>query len=370
MFTYYCSCTCSKDALKLTNTDAKTGICAEGLSRNSNFRNRLAQEELKFSNTVVASGLDLLMIGTSAGRTKRERKVPSRYQDTDAFFDSNTGMPATNAQKAAAVLMLEENTHILPANHPATTSGTPMTRRLTQDSLKHDKIKKCTVIMPMLPDLNEHVKLWCLYHNQYDCPCHNYKNPLDYGPDINKSRNVARRTLGNNFKSKLFADDDEIYQRSKNHHHSKLENVASKLKQSPTKIFESADNTFLPTMCPKYNHDPREHCARTAGHDVRRFSSKATKYPHKIHMENNKKHQQNSHQPPRSVGPSPPPLIPLEDEEETADFGRITSVTSLKQVIRVKPKKPETITVDDFKDFKLVDKPKGSFMFVHWKILR
>ena len=92
MFTYlYSSCTCSKDALKLTNTDAKTGICAEGLSRNSTFRNRLAQEELKFSNTVVASGLDLLMIGTSAGRTKRERKVPSRYQDTDAFFDSNTG---------------------------------------------------------------------------------------------------------------------------------------------------------------------------------------------------------------------------------------------------------------------------------------
>ena len=58
-----------------------------------------------------------------------------------------TGMPATNAQKAAAaVLMLEENTQILPANTMTTPHGTPMTRRLTQDSLKHDKIKKCMYI--------------------------------------------------------------------------------------------------------------------------------------------------------------------------------------------------------------------------------
>ena len=67
-------CTCSKDALKLTNSDNKIGITAEGLRRHS----RLAQEELKFSNTVVASGMDLLMLGTTSGRQKRERKVPSR----------------------------------------------------------------------------------------------------------------------------------------------------------------------------------------------------------------------------------------------------------------------------------------------------
>ena len=54
--------------------------------------------------------------------------------------------------------------------------------------------------MPKL-DLGE-VKVWCLYHLQHDCPCHQLKNPLDYGPDINKSRNVAKRTLGNNFKTK------------------------------------------------------------------------------------------------------------------------------------------------------------------------
>ena len=149
--------------------------------------------------------------------------VSFRYQDTDAFFDSSTGMPATNAQKAAAVMMLEENTHIVPGipEYPfclhlaqsqlivynlSFSAGTPntgtsaVTRRLTQDSLKHEKIKKCTVIMPKL-DLGE-VKVWCLYHLQHDCPCHQLKNPLDYGPDINKSRNVAKRTLGNNFKTK------------------------------------------------------------------------------------------------------------------------------------------------------------------------
>ena len=42
----------------------------------------MSQEELKFSNTIVASGHDLLLIGGTSGRQKRERKVPSRYQDT------------------------------------------------------------------------------------------------------------------------------------------------------------------------------------------------------------------------------------------------------------------------------------------------
>ena len=113
----------------------------------------MSQEELKFSNTIVASGHDLLLIGGTSGRQKRERKVPSRYQDTDAFFDSATGMPATSAQKAAAALMsAEENS----SNHMAkqTPSGgnivsnsgqiNATTRRLTQEGLKYEKIKKCT----------------------------------------------------------------------------------------------------------------------------------------------------------------------------------------------------------------------------------
>jgi hypothetical protein len=46
----------------------------------------MSQEELKFSNTIVASGHDLLLIGGTSGRQKRERKVPSRYQDTGNIF--------------------------------------------------------------------------------------------------------------------------------------------------------------------------------------------------------------------------------------------------------------------------------------------
>ncbi len=49
--------------------------------RSSSLRG-MALEERKFVNTVVATGQggDLLMLGTSAGRQKRERKLPSRYQ--------------------------------------------------------------------------------------------------------------------------------------------------------------------------------------------------------------------------------------------------------------------------------------------------
>ena len=49
-------------------------------------RHRMSQEELKFSNTIVASGHDLLLIGGTSGRQKRERKVPSRYQDTGNYI--------------------------------------------------------------------------------------------------------------------------------------------------------------------------------------------------------------------------------------------------------------------------------------------
>ena len=49
------------------------------------------------------------------------------------------------------------------------------TRRLTQEGLKYEKIKKCTVIMPRL-DLNlDELKPWCLFHNVHGCPCEKYK---------------------------------------------------------------------------------------------------------------------------------------------------------------------------------------------------
>ena len=56
--------------------------------------------------------------------------------------------------------------------------------------------------MPRL-DLNfEDLKPWCLYHNVHGCPCEKYKDPLEFGPDVNVSRNFAKRTLGNKFKTR------------------------------------------------------------------------------------------------------------------------------------------------------------------------
>lgn len=57
--------------------------------------------------------------------------------------------------------------------------------------------------MPRL-DINlEDLKPWCLFHNVHGCPCDKYKDPLEYGPDVNTSRNVARRSIGNKFKTKF-----------------------------------------------------------------------------------------------------------------------------------------------------------------------
>ena len=55
--------------------------------------------------------------------------------------------------------------------------------------------------MPRLDINMEELKLWCLYHNVHGCPCDKYKDPLEYGPDVNTSRNVARRSIGNKFKT-------------------------------------------------------------------------------------------------------------------------------------------------------------------------
>ena len=61
----------------------------------------------------------------------------------------------------------------------------------------------CPVIMPRL-DINlDELKPWCLFHNVHGCPCDKYKDPLEYGPDVNTSRNVARRSIGNKFKTKF-----------------------------------------------------------------------------------------------------------------------------------------------------------------------
>lgn len=150
-----------------------------------------------------------------------------------------------------------------------------------------------------------------MFHNQYECPCSKYKSPLEYGPDLNASRNVARRTLGNKFISRK-KDDDFI------------------------EIIDDEPDIKDPEkeMCSMYFHQPDNHCARTYGHFVRAWSKKPiTKFPHKIVqvVKGNKK------------------------VNESSSELKITSVSSLTNIINPKP---VTLTIDSFKDFKLAIKPK------------
>ena len=84
-------CFCSEEALKIAaaaalspRDKATVGISAEGCVAKVRSTRRLAAEERKFNNTVVAAtagnSADYLMLGATAGRQRRERKVPTRYQ--------------------------------------------------------------------------------------------------------------------------------------------------------------------------------------------------------------------------------------------------------------------------------------------------
>ena len=94
-------------------------------------------------------------------------------------------MPATSAQKAAAVLMSEQENNLnnlqnspdkqadVPQNAAATTN-----RRLTQEGLKYEKIKKCTGIKYLILCLervkkkvcetNERVMKWEIWDGMYE----------------------------------------------------------------------------------------------------------------------------------------------------------------------------------------------------------
>jgi hypothetical protein len=130
----------------------------------------MALEERKFVNTVVAgAGGDLLMLGTSAGRQKRERKLPSRYQDTDAF-DTSLIMDTLDLRKPDNFAQVEG----LEGRHPQhlgvasvrSCSDDRNLKRLKMEHLNEETIKKCTVIIPRL-DLPCSVKPWCMYHCVY-----------------------------------------------------------------------------------------------------------------------------------------------------------------------------------------------------------
>ena len=75
-------------------------------------------------------------------------------------------------------------------------------KRMTVECLRNETIARCTVLLPMVKLPNDvETKVWCMYHCKYSCPCSDYKNPLEYGPDKCRSRNVGRRTGATKFKT-------------------------------------------------------------------------------------------------------------------------------------------------------------------------
>ena len=188
-------CYCSEDSLKKFSSARKVGISPAGFAKLQETSTRnLAAEERKFHNTVVTTsgGSDLIML---SGRQKRERKVPTRYQDADTlvldpngkdYIPNPAGDDAFNDQ---ALLAVGGRTN-------------PSIIKTVSDHLKENTARKCTVIVPKitLPKI-ESLGMWCMFHSQYNCPCTKFINPLDYGPDISGSRNVAKRSSKKPFKT-------------------------------------------------------------------------------------------------------------------------------------------------------------------------
>ena len=58
---------------------------------------------------------------------------------------------------------------------------------------EYEKLRKsndlipCTVIVPLV-NLPASTNIWCMFHAQYSCPCRDYKNPLDFAPDIESGK--------------------------------------------------------------------------------------------------------------------------------------------------------------------------------------
>ena len=180
-------CCCSEDSVKAFANSRKVGISPVGAAnlRSSSLRH-LTAEEKKFHHSVVAtsSGQDLVMLGSSGGRQKRERKVPSRYQDSDHYVDS--------AGAKEAKMRGDEAEGAYPV--PGLISNNPKTVKLLRHNLRNRTIRKCAVLIPHL-DLPDDTKTWCMFHCQYACPCYKFKNPLDFAPDRNPNSAEEKKRI-------------------------------------------------------------------------------------------------------------------------------------------------------------------------------
>lgn len=196
-------CTCSEDTATYASSK-KVGISPAGAANlRTSSQRHLAAEERKFHNTVISSGKDVVLLGSS-GRTKRERKIPSRYQDAESVMSDHCGRN---------LILVEKNPDI--RGYSVLDKDAI---RTVQEHLENETIQACTVLVPRLK-LPSTVKPWCMIHCQYNCPCGRYKDPLDYGPDVNL-RKMVSKPKGPKLKSTVFQEDVNIVSEDNQYQHS------------------------------------------------------------------------------------------------------------------------------------------------------
>ena len=370
------ACSCSEDSLKIGSSPAspsdgfRRGLTDQGSMvqlRSSSLRG-MALEERKFVNTVVATGGggDLLMLGTSAGRQKRERKMPSRYQDTDAFDASGV----IDISKCDDQELIDGDSDVgeriaVPAIEER------QAKRLKVEHLKEETIKKCTVLLPRI-DLPETVQPWCMYHCQHSCPCSKFRNPLDFGPDLTASRNVAKRTLGGNFKTAKRESVDASSEKPQ-----VAKRTLGKPGQAPlvrsnstpagstpsaaiTPGITAASKPSPPTR--SYKFSTEHHCARTAGLVLK--PRHKTQLPHKVVVVSKKEEN-----------PATETAAHVLSNRSLANSAGVRPLVSQVPAIpfqqRKQPQQQQRKIVKTMNDlFDLSMKTKGEVQYIWWNVFR
>ena len=166
------ACCCSKEALKYSSCGSRRVniSAAVGARIMEDTQRGMAAEERKFSNTVVVTAdKDTVMLG---GRgTRRERKIPERYKNSNTLMLDTSGKDYCVQKEASEESEDEDDT--MEDKH--------------EDELERLRrsadLIPCTVIVPLV-NLPLSTSIWCMYHAQYACPCSKFRNPLDFAPDI------------------------------------------------------------------------------------------------------------------------------------------------------------------------------------------
>ena len=195
------ACCCSKEALKYSSCGSRRVniSAAVGARIMEDTQRGMAAEERKFSNTVVVTAdKDTVMLG---GRgTRRERKIPERYKNSNTLMLDTSGKDYCVQKEASEE---SEDEEAMEDKH--------------EDELERLRrsadLIPCSVIVPLV-NLPSTTNIWCMYHAQYSCPCSKFRNPLDFAPDIEsgelsigdsdgiKKRKVSQDSLNNDSKQK------------------------------------------------------------------------------------------------------------------------------------------------------------------------